>query len=205
MFWLNYSFAVEQCGEISDTNRYSRSKLPISKPNIDGTREELLGYSVQLFANESREGAISELQRITIERILEDLVNEVARDSLGEVERSSIETRISRVRYVLENSKRFSSSVYEFAMLAAKQGSVDAQFCVSNIYYFGVGVPISSVNAHAWAYVAHAQASPLGRDALSMTGSELDINDKLEAILLGGELERKYTDLLERASFTIIK
>jgi hypothetical protein len=104
-----------------------------------------------------------------------------------------------------QHKTKFSSDIHKYLLFSAKQGYVPAQFALSEVYFNGVGVIPDEVQAYAWAATAVAQNPPFGsfrRDEKAINLNEIKLN---QAESLAEEYMKKYTNIFDRSSVTVMR
>lgn len=104
-----------------------------------------------------------------------------------------------------QHKTKFSSDIHRYLLFSAKQGYVPAQFALSEVYFNGVGVTPDEMRAYAWAATAVAQNPPFGsfrRDEKAINLNEIKLN---QAESLAEEYMKKYTDIFDRSSVTVMR
>ena len=149
----------------------------MSNPDLEGTKKDLIEYE----NGDAKDKAIEKYGR---EEYL---------------------IRLKIMRNLRSYYGKFSLNIEKYVELAAKKGDSEAQFCLADVYLEGIGRDKSYKEAFAWAYVAHILVSPRGDQVLEYASTHLTPTERIDALGLGEQYLRAYTNVLNEPSKVIIR
>lgn len=100
---------------------------------------------------------------------------------------------------------KFSQQLEQYLQVSAKKGYQPAQFALSEVYSKGIGVEKDFVQAYAWAATAVAQNPPFGSVRRDEKAAILDTVKLNQAEAIAEEYMKKYTNIFDRASVTVMR
>jgi len=99
----------------------------------------------------------------------------------------------------------FNSEIQIRLLNAARKGHIPAQFALSEVYSQGIGVAQNKMQAYAWAATAVAQNPPFGSYRREHHAANMDYFELNEAESLAEQFMKKYTDIFDRSSVTVMR
>ncbi len=99
----------------------------------------------------------------------------------------------------------FNSEIQIRLLNAARKGHIPAQFALSEVYSQGIGVAQNKMQAYARAATAVAQNPPFGSYRREHHAANMDYFELNEAESLAEQFMKKYTDIFDRSSVTVMR
>jgi len=197
------SEAENPFAEPSSIKNYKTAHKLIAQSAGLGNYEAYYGLAILLYISELTE--IRQAEDVILKSkaaLVSKTKNENEKSEKNEQESSdNIFTEIIDKSY----KSQFSQQIQQYLLLAAKKGYLPAQFALSEVYSKGIGVDKDSVQAYAWVATAVAQNPPFGSARRDEKAAVLD-NVKLnQAEAIAEEYMKRYTDIFERASVTVMR
>lgn len=189
-------------GELTD-EAYETAHSLISQAASLGNHKAYYSLAILLYASDLTKNRLS---KIEISKFKTDLYrNTVKNEKLtDDVLQQSIDEITKRI-YEKSSKLGFSPEIHKHLLVAAKQGYMPAQFALSEVYFRGIGVTPDEVQAYAWAATAVAQNPPFGsfrRDEKAVNLDHVKLN---EAEAIAEEYMKKYTNIFDSSSVTVMR
>jgi len=189
-------------GMSSEKNYETAQKLITQAAGL-GNIQAYYGLAVLLFAAELSDSheEVNEIEGSSENMLKVSQIDEMHDDGTE----ASANTSIFQEIIQQTPKSKFSQQIHRHLLVAAKQGYMAAQFALSEVFAKGIGVDKNAVQAYAWAATAVAQNPPFGSLRRDEKAAVLD-NIKLnQAESLAEDYMKRYTNIFDRASVTVMR
>ena len=169
-----------------------------------GDRKANYGLAVMIYAKGLNENKLTK-ELIAVKEFSKFKKKLETKEKFSEEEFEKSEKAIIKDVYSKRHELDFDAEIQIRLLNAARDGYIPAQFALGEIYSNGIGIAPNKVEAYAWAATAVAQNPPFGsdrRDDLAIRMDSFEIN---EAESLAEEYMKKYTDIFDRSSITVMR
>ena len=168
-----------------------------------GDEQANYGLAVLLYADGLSKNKITK-DKIAIKEIAKK-INENSDKKLTDKELNKKVEILKDEVLAKQHDLDFSHEIRIRLLNSAKLGHVPAQFALSQVYSRGVGVAPDSTKAYAWAATAVAQNPPFGSERRDLHAENMNSSERFEAESLADQYMKKYTDIFDRASITVMR
>ena len=169
-----------------------------------GSRQANYGLAILIYVNDLSENKLTKVKIAT--KMVGEYID--ALDSDEKVTQDEIDKNTEEVIKQV-NSKQheldFKAEIHLRLLSAAQAGYMPSQFALSEVYARGIGVAQNKVNAYAWAATAVAQNPPFGSVRRDSQALEMDSFELNEAEFLAEYFMKRYTDIFDRSSITVMR
>ena len=169
-----------------------------------GSRQASYGLAVLIYAKDLSENKLTKEHIAT--HAVDNYKNSVDRkEKLTSEELDKGAEAIKNEAYTKQHELDFNTEIHVRLLSAAKEGHMPAQFALSEIYNRGIGVRPNKVHAYAWAATAVAQTPPFGSERRDNRAVDMNSFELSEAESLAEQFMKKYTDIFDRSSITVMR
>ena len=168
-----------------------------------GGEQANYGLAVLIYVSELSKHKITKDQ-IAVKEI-EKKLNEISNEQLTDEELDIKVEELKKKVLTKQHDLDFSNEIHARLLMAAKQGHIPSQFALSQVFSRGVGVTPDKVKAYAWAAAAVAQNPPFGSERRDLHAENMNSSELFEAESLADEYMKKYTDIFDRSSVTVLR
>ena len=169
-----------------------------------GNRQANYGLAVLIYAKDLSENKLTK-EHIAIQAV-DNYKNSIEKEEkLTNEELDKDAEAIKNEAYTKQHELDFNTEIHARLLSAAKKGHMPAQFALSEIYNRGIGVKPNKVHAYAWAATAVAQNPPFGSDRRDNRAVDMNSFELSEAESLAEQFMKKYTDIFDRSSITVMR
>ncbi len=169
-----------------------------------GNQQANYGLAALIYANDLTKNKITK-DKIASQEIEKITQKANAKSSLAEEELNNTIETLKKEVYAKPQNQDFSTEIHVRLLKAAKQGHIPSQFALSQVYSRGVGVKPNKIKAYAWAATAVAQDPPFGSDRRDIHAMYMNTSELFEAESLADRYMKKYTNIFERPSVTVMR
>ncbi len=196
---VNMGFAMLGIDKKKEAESFFRSAIDLRTSQVNA----YYGLAVLRYVSELSNNRKSKTEILKNEKILFERNNENSKQTKEDTQ-ASVDTLINDI-FQKSHKADFSQEIQRYLLLAAKQGYIPAQFALGEVYFKGIGVAPDNVQAYAWAATAVAQNPPFGslrRDEKAINLDNIKLN---QAEAFAEEYMKKYTNIFDRSSVTVMR